>query len=67
MDVDYGDLPINMSQTKTERRLDPFRDIPSKKPGDKVAFRARVHHIRPLGTSLYWTHSFLLLHTHAVS
>ncbi|KAK7677235.1 hypothetical protein QCA50_019829 [Cerrena zonata] len=45
-----------MSQVKTERRLDNPRDVFTKKPGDKFAFRARVHHIHPLmprSSSLY--------------
>ena len=42
-----------MSQVKTERRLDALPDITNKKAGEHVAFRARIHHIRPLGTSPY--------------
>ncbi|KAI0070719.1 aspartyl-tRNA synthetase, cytoplasmic [Panus rudis PR-1116 ss-1] len=48
----YGDLPLNMSQTRSERRLDSVKSIADKKPGEKVAFRARVHHIRALGSKI---------------
>ncbi|KAH9858604.1 aspartyl-tRNA synthetase cytoplasmic [Lenzites betulinus] len=48
----WGDLPLNMSQTRVERKLDQIRDIPNKKEGDTVIFRARIHHIRPLGSKI---------------
>ena len=34
----------------SERKYDDLRDIPQMKEGDHVVFRARVHHIRPLGS-----------------
>ncbi|KAI0766828.1 aspartyl-tRNA synthetase cytoplasmic [Trametes elegans] len=48
----WGDLPLNMSQSRAERKYDQVRDIPNKQEGDHVVFRARVHHIRPLGSKI---------------
>ncbi|KAI0360906.1 aspartyl-tRNA synthetase cytoplasmic [Trametes cingulata] len=48
----WGDLPLNMSQTRADRQYDNLRDIPNKNEGDVVTFRARVHHIRPLGSKI---------------
>lgn len=38
-----------------EHKFDNVRDIPSKQEGDPVVFRARVHHIRPLGAYLEYS------------
>ncbi|KAI0633761.1 aspartyl-tRNA synthetase cytoplasmic [Trametes polyzona] len=48
----WGDLPLNMSQTRSACKYDQLRDIPNKNEGDEVTFRARVHHIRPLGSKI---------------
>ncbi|KAH9917900.1 aspartyl-tRNA synthetase cytoplasmic [Epithele typhae] len=47
----WGDLPLTMSQEKSERRLDRIHDI-GKNEGDSVLIRARVHHIRPLSAHI---------------
>ncbi|OBZ67021.1 Aspartate--tRNA ligase, cytoplasmic [Grifola frondosa] len=48
----YGDLPLNQSQTRIECRFDSLKSIASMKEGDPVCFRARVHHIRAMGTKI---------------
>ncbi|RPD53983.1 aspartyl-tRNA synthetase, cytoplasmic [Lentinus tigrinus ALCF2SS1-6] len=48
----WGDLDPNTPQPRLERPVDNLRDIPHKNEGDSVVFRARVHHIRPLGTKI---------------
>ncbi|THG93233.1 hypothetical protein EW026_g7952 [Hermanssonia centrifuga] len=35
-----------------DMKLTPLKDIEKMEPGQKVAFRARVHHIRPLGSKI---------------
>ncbi|KAH8079405.1 aspartyl-tRNA synthetase, cytoplasmic [Cristinia sonorae] len=45
----YGDLPLNMSQSRHKNPLDTLDSIADKQPGDRVRFRARIHHVRPLG------------------
>ncbi|RDX47067.1 aspartyl-tRNA synthetase cytoplasmic [Lentinus brumalis] len=48
----WGDLDLNMPQPRTDQPVIHIRDIPNKSEGDRVVFRARVHHIRPLGTKI---------------
>ncbi|EIW62843.1 aspartyl-tRNA synthetase cytoplasmic [Trametes versicolor FP-101664 SS1] len=48
----WGDLPLNMSQIRVERKYNQLRDIPNMKEGDQGIFRARIHHIRALGSKI---------------
>ncbi|TBU26483.1 aspartyl-tRNA synthetase, cytoplasmic [Dichomitus squalens] len=48
----WGDKELNASQSRSDRPLDKLRDFADKKEGDRVVFRARVHHIRALGTKI---------------
>ncbi|KAI0782115.1 aspartyl-tRNA synthetase, cytoplasmic [Abortiporus biennis] len=48
----YGDLPEDMSVLPIDQPLDDLKTLATKPPGTRVAFRARVHHIRPLGSKI---------------
>ncbi|KAI0644501.1 aspartyl-tRNA synthetase cytoplasmic [Trametes meyenii] len=48
----WGDLPVNNVQTRAERKYDDIRDFPNRQEGEHVIFRARIHHIRPLGSKI---------------
>ncbi|KAI0337629.1 aspartyl-tRNA synthetase, cytoplasmic [Trametopsis cervina] len=58
----YGDLPINQSQDsayhtthpshKKIPKLTPLSEVASLDVGTVVSFRARIHHIRPLGSKI---------------
>ncbi|KZT04593.1 aspartyl-tRNA synthetase cytoplasmic [Laetiporus sulphureus 93-53] len=48
----YGDLPMNMSQNLSETRLSSLIAVNDMEQGTHVTFRARVHHIRPLGSKI---------------
>ena len=51
--VSYNTTHMTLPDTcSLDRKLDNIRDIPHKQVGERVAFRARVHHIRPLGTDV---------------
>lgn len=40
------------AQQQSQLPLSRLPEIAKKQPGERVAFRARVHHIRPLGAPL---------------
>ncbi|OCH85681.1 aspartyl-tRNA synthetase cytoplasmic [Obba rivulosa] len=48
----YGDSPLNMSQTREDHHYTPLKEVATKLHGERVVFRARVHHIRPLGSKI---------------
>ncbi|KAH9830768.1 aspartyl-tRNA synthetase, cytoplasmic [Rhodofomes roseus] len=48
----YGDLPLNMSQVELPPDLNSLISIADTPEGEHVKFRARVHHIRPLGSKI---------------
>ncbi|EMD32133.1 hypothetical protein CERSUDRAFT_144292 [Gelatoporia subvermispora B] len=48
----YGDFPLNQSQAREEPHYIPLKDIAEKQDGERVVFRGRVHHIRPLGSKI---------------
>ncbi|KAJ3486884.1 hypothetical protein NLI96_g3934 [Meripilus lineatus] len=59
----YGDLPLNMSTHHRERHLDDICSLSSMDSGANVTLRARVHHIRPLGSRIVFLVLRHQLHT----
>lgn len=45
-------IPNNGGEHAEHLPLTPLREIENMAPGSRVAFRARVHHIRPLGSKI---------------
>ncbi|GBE81627.1 aspartyl-tRNA synthetase cytoplasmic [Sparassis latifolia] len=49
----WGNWPLPMSQERTSPRLrSTLKSVSQMPPGDYVAFRARIHHLRPLGVKI---------------
>ncbi|KZT64350.1 lysyl-tRNA synthetase [Daedalea quercina L-15889] len=48
----YGDLPLNMSNAQYTPDLTSLISVVETPEGEHVKFRARIHHIRPLGSKI---------------
>ena len=60
-ELDFGDRVNTVELTRM--RLTPLKDVECLPAGTRVAFRARVHHIRALGTLIHYfrSHAMLIL------
>ena len=50
---EIGAAAARIREDVERMRLTPLKEIEYMPPGTRVAFRARVHHIRPLGALLH--------------